>query len=102
MDPDKATEVERMEDRAAEREEDSEDQAHTDAVGDHHTILECNRRTAILGKCHWGEEESSEGIENMIYFSTNHDYLLRSNIKEERARSEIYYSLEVLILNTRR
>jgi len=35
------------------------------------------------------EEESSEGIENMIYFSTNHDYFLRSNIKEKRARSEI-------------
>ena len=48
------------------------------------------------------EEESSEGIENMIYFSANHDCLLRSNIKEKRTRSEIWYSLEVLILNTRR
>lgn len=56
MEPDKATEVERMEDRTAEREEDSEDQAHADAVGDHDTILECNRRTAILRKCHWGCE----------------------------------------------
>ena len=54
MEPDKATEVERTEDRAAEREEDSENQAHTDAVGDYDTILECNRGTAILGKCRWG------------------------------------------------
>ena len=47
-------------------------------------------------------EESSEGIENIIYFSTNHDCLSRSNIKEKRTRSEILYSSEVLILNTRR
>ena len=56
MEPDKATEVEKMEDKTAEREEDSEDQAHADAVGDHDTILECNGRTALLRKCHWGCE----------------------------------------------
>ena len=65
MEPDKATEAERTEDRAAERKEDSEDQAQADAVGDHDTILKCfwvafrrwcNQRTAILGECHWGYE----------------------------------------------